>query len=211
MDLAAIATGLEAWLAVTAVDVDNGNAPLPVEFGRSPKVVQVSPFVLVYLGPIGKIGWDFPGYTFNETTGQYIQQMRGVRRMPVRFSFRSFSQEWGLNARQFAEDFRNNLQSTESLELLGDAKLALQSSSDLVSTDYAMSGKLISQVDMTVYFGLCGYQRTPSYDAGFLQTVNFEGQNYLLDQHGNPIEDAAGNPVVDLDIREFSVDARIAP
>ena len=56
MDLAAIATGLEAWLAVTAVDVDNGNAPLPVEFGRSPKVVQVNPFVLVYLGPIGKIG-----------------------------------------------------------------------------------------------------------------------------------------------------------
>ena len=73
------------------------------------------------------------------------------------------------------------------------------------------SGKLISQVDMTVYFGLCGYQRTPSYDAGFVRTVNFEGQNYLLDQHGNPIEDALGNPVVDFDIREFSVDARIAP
>jgi hypothetical protein len=140
-----------------------------------------------------------------------IEQMRGVRTLPIRFSFRTFNQSWGKNARQFAEDFRNNLQSTESLEALQQTKLTLQRSSDLVAADYEMSGKLISQVDLTVYFGAAGYQRLPSYDASYIQTVNFEAQNYLLDQYGNPIGDVLGNPVVDLDIREFSVDARIAP
>jgi hypothetical protein len=214
MNLGEIKTDLLTWLTVTARDVDeNGvdQGPLPVEFGRSPKKVRTDPFVLVYRGPITKSGWDFPGYTFNESTGQYIEQMRGVRRLPIRFSFRAFNQSWEKSAAQFAEDFRNNLQSTESLTALAQTKLTLQNSSDLIATDYEMSGKLISQVEMTVYFGAAGYQRTPVYDAGYFQTVNFEGQNYLLDIDGNPIEDALGNPVIDLNILEFSVDSRIEP
>jgi hypothetical protein len=211
MDLGEIRTDLLTWLAITAVDVDNGGTALPVEFGRMPKKVRTSPFVLAYLGPIGKHGWDFPSYVLNEVTGENVEQMRGVRTLPIRLSFRSFSQEWGKNARQFAEDFRNNMHSTESLEALAQTKLTLRSSSDQVATDYEMSGKLISQVELTVYFGAAGYQRTPAYDAGYVQTVNFEGQNYLLDQYGNPIEDALGNPVIDLDILEFSVDSRVEP
>jgi hypothetical protein len=211
MDLGEIATDLQTWMAITCLDVDGGGAPLPVEFGRTPNKVHTSAFVRVYLGPIIKHGYDFPRYVLNQSTGAYVEQMRGVRTLPIRFQFRTFNQSWGKNARQFAEDFRNNLQSTESLEALQQTKLTLQRSSDLVAADYEMSGKLISQVDLTVYFGAAGYQRQASYDAGFIRTVNFEGQNYLLDIHGNPIEDAGGNPVVELDIREFTVDARIAP
>lgn len=211
MDLAEIAADLETWMATTATDIDNGGTALPVEFGRSPNKFRTDPFVRVYLGPIVKHGYDFPRYVLNESNGQFIEQMRGERTLPIRFQFRTFNQSWGKNARQFAEDFRNALQSTESLEALAQTKLTFRSSSDLIATDYEMSGKLISQVDLTVFFGAAGYQRSASYDASYIQTVNFEAQSYLLDVNGNPIEDLGGNPVVDLNIREFSVDARIAP
>jgi len=211
MDLAALATGIETWLGVTALDVDGGGTALPVEFGRLPKKVHTSPFVLVYLGPIGKLGWDISRYTYNSTTGANIEQMHGARRMPVRISFRAFNQGWGKSARQFAEDFRVRHRKPESLETLRDAGMALWDSTDLIDTDYEYSGRLISQCDMTVYIGVWAYERSAATDAGFLQTVNFEGQSYLLDQHGNPIKDGTGNWVVDLNIKEFSVDARIEP
>ena len=211
MDLGEIATDLQTWMTITCVDVDAGGSALPVEFGRMPNKVHTSAFVRVYLGPILKHGYDFPRYVLNESNGQFIEQMRGERTLPIRFQFRTFNQEWGKNARQYAEDFRNNLQSSASLQALEQTKLTLQRSSDLVAADYEMSGKLISQVDLTVYFGAAGYQRQASYDAGFIRTVNFEGQNYLLDVDGNPIRDGAGNPIVDLDIREFSVDSRRQP
>lgn len=196
MDLAAIKTGLEAWMAIVARDVDNDVA-LPVEYGRLPKVVHTTPFVLMYLGPIGKLGWDFHRYDYNQTTDEYFEQMRGVRRLPVRFSFRAFNQEWGLNARQFAEDFRTALQSTAAMEALGAAKLALQSSTDLIETDYEYSGRLVSQVDLTVNFGLCGYTRTPSYDAGYIWRADIYSENYIFDEAGTPVVDENGDYVTD--------------
>ena len=62
MDLGEIATDLQAWMAITCVDVDAGGSALPVEFGRMPNKVHTSAFVRVYLGPILKHGYDFPRY-----------------------------------------------------------------------------------------------------------------------------------------------------
>ena len=197
MDLSAVATGIETWLGLTAVDV-NGTVPvaLPVEFGRLPKKVHTQPFVLAYLGPIGKLGYDFPRYTYNALTDEYVEQMRGVRRLPLRLSFRSFSQEWGKNARQYAEDFRVRLKKQSAMEALGDAKLALFDTTDLISTDYEYSGRLISQVDLTVYLGLCGYERLATDDTGYIKNVNIEGQAPVVDEYQNPVYDEAGDPVV---------------
>jgi hypothetical protein len=210
VDLGAIKTDLETWLNVVARDKDNGT-PLPVQFGRKPTLALIDPFVLVYLGPIGKTGWDFPRYTHDSLTDEYNEQMRGERKLPIRFSFRSFDQEWGRNARQFAEDFRNDLQSTASLEALSATKLSFQQSTDLVETDYDFSGRLISQVDMTVIFGAAGYQRTPATDAGYIWDVNMQAQNHIVDQWGNPVYDSLQNPVIDLDVRDISVTGSLAP
>ena len=197
MDLGAIATGIEAWLAITAVDV-NGTVPvaLPVEFGRLPKKVHTEPFVLVYLGPIGKLGWDFPRYVYDELTDTYVEQMRGVRRMPVRISFRAFNQGWGLNARQFAEDFRIRIKKQTAMEALGAAKLALFDTSDLVSSDYEYSGRLVSQVDLTVNLGLAAYERLATDDTGYIKSVAMEWQGQVIDEQSTPVEDESGNPVV---------------
>lgn len=206
MDLATIKTGVEAWLNITAVDV-NGTVPvaLPVEFGRLPKKVHTQPFVLVYLGPIGKLGYDFPRYTFDDLTGQYVEEMRGVRRMPLRLSFRSFDQGWGRNARQYAEDFRIRLKKQQSMEALGAAKLALFDTGDQVMTDYEYSGRLVSQVDMTVTLGLCAYERLATDDVGYIANVNIEGQSPVVDEACDPIYDELGNPVVSEETIEINV------
>lgn len=212
MDLATLSTALESWLNVTAVDV-NGTVPvpLPVEFGRIPKKVHTKPFVLVYLGPISQYGIDFPRYTYDELTDEYVEQMRGVRRIPVRFSFRSFDQGWGKNARQYAEDFRIRLTKQSAMEALGDAKLSLQETSDLVETDYEYSGRLISQVDMTVYFGIAAYERLGTDDAGYIRHVNITQQSIVMDEYGKPITDQQGNPVISEDERTIYVTADEAP
>jgi hypothetical protein len=189
---------------IVARDVDNDVA-LPVEYGRRPKKVHTSPFVLVYLGPIGKVGWDIPRYTFDELTDEYVEQMYGVRRMPVRFSFRAFSQDWGLNARQFAEDFRIRLKKDPSIAALGTTGLALVDSTDLIETDYEYSGRLISQVDLTVVFRLWAFERNATYDAGYIKSVNIEGQSQVIDEWNKPVFDEDGNPVIVEEVMTINV------
>jgi hypothetical protein len=204
VDLAAIETGLETWMNIVARDVDN-NVALPVEYGRRPKKVHTSPFVLVYLGPIGKLGWDVPRYFFDELTDEYIEQMYGVRRMPVRFSFRAFSQDWGLNARQFAEDFRIRLKKDAAMAALGAAELALVDSTDLIETDYEYSGRLISQVDLTVVFSLWAFERNATDDVGYIKSVNIEGQSQVIDEWSKPVFDEEGNPVIVEEVMTINV------
>jgi hypothetical protein len=208
VDLAAIETGLGAWLGITARNINKDGddiGPMPVEYGRRPKKVHTGPFVLAYLGPIGKLGWDFPRYTFNEITDELVEQMLGVRRMPVRFSFRAFNQDWGLNARQFAEDFRIRLKKDTAMAALGAARLALFDSTDLIETDYEYSGRLISQVDLTVVFGLCAFERNATDDVGYIKSVNIEGQGQVIDEWNKPVEDEEGNPVIVEDVMTINV------
>jgi hypothetical protein len=68
-----------------------------------------------------------------------------------------------------------------------------------------MSGRLISQVDLTVRFGLCGYQLLPSYDAGYIKSVGMEWQGQVIDEQSTPIEDESGNPVVVEDVITINV------
>jgi len=211
VDLATIKTGIEAWLAVTALNIDDAKSALPVEFARSPKKIHTKPFVKLRLGPIGTNGYDFPRYAYNDLTDEYVEQMRGVRRLPLHVQFIAFSQEWGKNARQFAEDFRARLKKQASMEALGDALLALQSTSDLIDTDYEMSGRLVSQVDMTVFLGLCGYERSPTDDVGYIRHVNMEAESPVFDEYGVQVYDQDGNPVVEEDTTTISVTADEAP
>jgi hypothetical protein len=74
-----------------------------------------------------------------------------------------------------------------------------------VDTDYEYSGRLISQVDLTVVFGLWGYQRSPSYDAGYIKSVNIEGQGQVIDEWSKPVEDEEGNPVIVEDVMTINV------
>jgi hypothetical protein len=196
MDLATIKTGIESWLNITAVDVDDSDTPLPVQFARAPKVIYTRPHVKVELGPIQTRGWDIPRYTYNALTDEYVEQMRGLRRLPLRVKFVAFDQEWGKNARQYAEDFRVRLRKQSSIEALRDALLAFQESTDLVDSDATLSGRLVSMVDLTVYLGLCGYERNPSDDVGYIKNVNIEGQGQVIDEMSQPIDDESGNPVV---------------
>jgi len=209
MDLGQIQTDLTAWLNITALD-ENG-APLPVVYTEEPHKVITKPSVRVRLSSIVKSGHDLPQYTHDESTDDFTEQMWGVRRITVRLTFRSFDQRWAGNARQYAENWRISTQATDSIEALGTAGLALQGTGELINNDVLWSDRLMSQVETDITFGLWGYENRVRPDMGYIQTVYFEGQNYLLDQYGNPIEDALGNPVVDLDIKEFTVDGRIAP
>jgi len=212
MDLAAIQTGIESWLNITAVDVDNSLAPLPVEFGRSPSLIHTKPYVLVYRGPIVKIGHDVPRYTFDEVTRQNVEQMWGVREMTVRLRFITYNQTWGKDARQYAEDWRIRAESARSVQELGDtAYLALVETGELVDLDYEWSGRLVSMVQSSIRLRLWGYERSASTDGGYIWTVNTEAQNHIVDQYGNPVYDSNQNPVIDLDVRGISVTGSLAP
>lgn len=216
MDLAAIKTGVENWLNITAVDLDNNKAPLPVQWARAPRVIYNRPHVKVSLGPIQTRGWDFPRYTYNELTDEYVEQMRGLRRLPLRIKFVSFSQELEddtdqRNARQYAEDFRSRLRKQSSIGALRDALLAFQESTDLVDSDASLSGRLVSMVDLTVYVGLCGYERNPTDDTGYIKIVNMEAEGHVTDEWGVPVYDEDGNPVVHEDTRNITVNADEEP
>jgi hypothetical protein len=213
MDLGVVQTGIESWLNLTAVDVDNGNAPLPVEFARAPNKIHTKPSVLVHRGPILKKGHDVPKYTYNDVTGEYIQQMWGVREMVVRLQFISYNQQdWEKAARQYAEDWRIRAESDRSIFELGDsAGLALIETGELVDLDDEWSGHLRSRVAASCRFRLWGYERSASTDQGYIWNVNMEAQNHIVDQWGNPVYDSLQNPVIDLDVRDISVSGSLAP
>ena len=207
MDLGVVQTGIESWLNLTAVDVDNGSVPLPVEFGRSPSKVHTSPFVLCYRGPILKMGHDIPQYTYDEITDEYIQQMWGVREMVVRFSFRAFNQDWDKAARQYAEDWRIRVESDRSiLELSDSAFLAIIETGELVDLDYEWSGRLVSQVEASCRFRLWGYERNASTDAGYIKSVHVVGEQTIITEESDTVTDEQGQPIIgNDDIMDFTV------
>lgn len=212
MDLGVVQTGIESWLNLTAVDVDNGSVPLPVEFGRSPSKVHTRPFVLCYRGPILKLGHDVPKYTYDYLTDEYVQQMWGVREMVVRFSFRAFNQDWDKAARQYAEDWRIRVESDRSIFELGDsAYLSLIETGELVDLDYEWSGRLVSQVEASCRFRLWGYERSASYDQGYIKSVHIEGQGQVIDEWSKPVFDEDGNPVVVEETLDITVNADEEP
>lgn len=208
MDFDTLQTNITTWVGGLATD-RTGTA-IPVEWGRQSQKVRTSPFILAYLGPIIPLGSDERVYAYDGLTDALEEKMFGVRRATFRLSFRNFDQRLGYSARYYAERFRIRTQSTFGIESLPDP-LGLVSTGELVETDYEWSGRMVNQVDMDVMFNFWFELVDPDYHGAHIQTVNFEAQNYLLDVDGNPIEDALGNPVVDLDIREFSVDARLEP
>lgn len=212
MDLGAVQTGIESWLNVTAVDANQAPpVPLPVEFGRQPARVQTKPFVLVYPGPIVKLGHDFPTYVYDYLTDEYVETMYGARRLTLRLSFRSFKQDWGQNARQYAEDWRIRTQKESSINALGNALLSLWGTGELVDTDYEWSGRLVSQVDTDVTLGLWAYERRASDDVGYIRTVEIEGQSIITDEYGTPLVDGTGKILVAEDVLSITVSANEAP
>jgi hypothetical protein len=137
--------------------------------------------------------------------------MYGARRVPLRLSFRAFSQTALLGARQFAEDFRSNLYGAESQAALEAAKISLFDASDLVDTDYQFSGRLVSQVDMTLNLGVWGFQRNASFDAGYIKRVTLTGEGYVLDEEGNLVRDENGDAVVHNETLEIDITADEEP
>ena len=194
MDLGQIQTDLTAWLNLTALDASG--APLPVVDIEEPHKVHTGPSVRVELSTISKAGHDFPQYTYDALSDEYIEQMWGVRKMRVRLTFRSFDQRWAGNARQFAEDWRVNTQATDSIGALGTAGLALQETGELINNDVLWANRLMSQVETDVTLGLWGYERRTRDDTGYIKNVNIEGQAPVVDEAGDQVYDEDGNPVV---------------
>ena len=210
MNLGELKTNVTTWL--NAVAFDAFGQPLPVEFGLDPRRIYTKPFVVVYLGPIVRIGHDEPKWRFNDTTQELEEVMIGVRRVTLRLAFYSFDQNWAQDAAQYAENFRLLTQSTTSTDTIyGFVNVGLWGTGELIRTDFEWSGRMVSRVDLDVTLGVRAELQNTTYSGSFIQTVELEAQNYLLDQWGNPIEDGAGNPVIDQNIREFSVDSRFKP
>jgi len=197
MDFGQFKTELETWLALTALDKQSPPQPLPVEFGRSPQKVRTTPFVLCYLGATASpTRRSLPVYTYDELTDENTEEMHRLLRVPVRFSFRAFSQDWGSNAREFAEIFRANTSSEPAVNALGNARIGLWGTEALVDTDYEWSGRLVSQCDTTAVFGFRYHPSNQSRDAGYIRTVNMELEQRVLDEMGGIVYDNDGNEVV---------------
>lgn len=210
MNLGELKTNVTTWLNTIAFDA--AGAPLPVVFGLEPRKIYTKPLVAVYLGPIVSIGHDEPHWRFNDITQELEEVMIGVRRVTIRLQFISFNQDWGQDAAQYAENFRLLTQSSTSTDIIqGFVNVGLWGTGQLIRTDFEWSGKMVPRVELDVTLGVRAELQNTDYSGSFLQTVDLEGQSYVLDRWGKAIADAAGNPIVDQNIREFSVDRRIEP
>ena len=89
--------------------------------------------------------------------------------------------------------------------------LSLHDTGPLVDTDYQYSGRLVSQVDMTLTMGVWGYQRSADYDAGYIRRATLTGEGYVLDEQGNPVRDENGDAVVHEEALEIDVSADEEP
>lgn len=206
MDLAAVQATVETWLNLTAVDPSQDPPqPLPVYFARQPHRFQLAPQVLVYPGPILKVGHDFPQYVYDETTEENIEQMYGVRKMIVRLSFRTFDQSWGNSARQFAEDWRIRTESTRSVAAMSNGGLAIWGTGELVETDYEWSGRMVSQVDVDATLGLWGFERNASTDEGYIETIVVEGERVVIDEYGQGVTENDATIITEENAIDFTV------
>jgi len=198
MDFDAIEADLKTWVS--------GLSEIPVEWGRQPHKVHTGPFIMAYIETITPIGHDEPRWAYNDATGKLEESMVGNRRVTLRLSFRTFSQIGSGAARQYAERFRGRTQSSTSVDTVhGFECIGQWGTGDLIESNYRWSGRWVSQADMNVTLGVRSEFFNPDYTGGFIKTVNVEGQNYIVDRFGTPVQDNLGNPLVPSDHIEITV------
>lgn len=188
MNLGSMQTALTSWV--------EKYAGVPCEWGRLPQEVHLGASVLAYLGPITKLGHDERVQTYNAGDDTTSVRVVGVRRVPVRLSFRSIDQRLGGSARQYAERLRAEMHETSSFADLRDADLSLVDSTELVESDYEWSNRMVSQVDMTIYFGARASFTDPNHDGSYIGTVNYNSAPYIVDEYGVPVNSETGETLV---------------
>lgn len=198
VDFGTLQTNLTTWIETLST--------LQVEWGRQPQKIHTSAFILAYAGPITKLGHDWRGYAYDAQSDTQSETMYGVRLFPLRLSFRSFDQRLGGSARQYAEEFRLLIQSSDSTDFLATNFIGFVDTDELVETDYEWSGRLVNQVDMTVTLQLHLDSLNPQYSGDFIQTVEITELSSVIDELGNQVVDELGNPVV-ADSTPFTVTA----
>ena len=181
MDLAALQTFLTSW-----VETASG---LEVEWGRLPQKAHDGPFALAYMGAISKVGHDERIQTYDSGSDSTTVQVIGVRELPFRLSFRSFDQNLGGSARQYAEQWRARAHSQESLDNLATAGVALVDTDPLFETDYTWSNRTVSQVDTTANLAIRASFADDLHDGSFIDDVNIDTQPYIVDEFGIPVLD----------------------
>lgn len=192
MNLGTIQTVLTAWVEASSA--------LECEWGKLPQKIHMGGLVLAYLGAITKQGHDERISTYDFDTDSTSVQVVGVRQLELRLSFRSFDQRLGNSARQYAEDFRVAMHSESSLQTLATAEMGLIDTSELIETDYEWSGRVVSQVDMTVILGVRAFTTDAAHDGSYIKFVNIDTQEYVVDEDETPVVDVSGDFVtVDLD------------
>lgn len=85
---------------------------------------------------------------------------------------------------------------TSSFDDLRDADLAIIDSDPFVESDYFWSGRLASQVDLTVYFAARSSFADLNHDGSYIGTVNFDSEPYIIDEAGLPVLDENGRYLV---------------
>jgi hypothetical protein len=197
MDLSSVETTLVTWIEQAS--------SLEVEWGKQPMKVHMGPFILAYAGAITKIGHDERIQTYDANTDSTSVRVVGVRRLPLRLSFRSFDQRLGDSARQFAEEFRALAHSDTCLQTLATAEIALVDTGELVESDYEWSGRTVSQVDLTVVLSLRASFSDALHDGSYIKHVNAEQDEYVVDENCDVVVDEDGNPVTSETIRTINI------
>ena len=189
VDFTTLQTNLTAWVELLS--------SLEVEWGRQPQKIHAGPFILAYAGEITSLGHDERIYTFDSQTDQQVETMIGVRRFPLRLSFRSPSdQRLGGSSRQYAEEFRLMSQSTNSIEFLQTNDIGLVDIGPLIDTDYTWSGRRVSQVDVTVNLALRLNSANTIYSGDYINTVNITPQRVIITNDNDFVVDQNGDYVV---------------
>lgn len=206
IDFATLQTNLTTWIeALVGLDADGDQ--INVEWGKQPQKIWTRPFILAYAGPITKLGHDWRGYAYDQQSDQQSETMYGLRLFPLRLSFRSFDQRLGRDARQYAEQFRLQIQSSNSTDFLAENFIGFVDTSDLIETDYEWSNRIVNQVDMTVTLALHLDSANAQYSGDYIDTVEVTEQHLIITEDGDPVVDENGDNVVSDDQVPFTIAA----
>lgn len=189
MDLEAVETTIETWVGdLTGLTVHwKTNVPRAIPF----------PHVELQLLTIAGKGHDYPVQTYNIGTDDTTVTMTGIRTMTIQINFRSRDQNLGESARQYAELFRTRLDRPSSIDYLVAANIANTNTLSVVEADYHdRSGNRVSQVAVDMLFELRSTEVDPTWGGEFIQTVNIEATEYVVDEEGVPVVDLDGTIVI---------------
>lgn len=180
MDLAAVETALTSWI--------QQQSGLLVHWRRQAPQAMPFPYIEAELLAISGKGHDEQFWDFDLDTDINSLTMSGVRAMTLSLSFLSMSQSLGASARQHAESFRINLFRPSSIETLYTANLALGNMLSLADTDFVdRSGRAVSQVSVDLAFEMRSSAVDASWDGSYIHTVDWETEEYVIDEFGNPV------------------------